>query len=326
MYFFKMPRAFRSKYWCFTSFEKDENDTLIIPHFSEEDDTSEGRMTYMICGYEICPKSKKQHLQCYVEFKDKITLMTAKKRLKLNKAHLEARKGSGIEASDYCKKEGNFFIRPENGEPSPDQQGQRTDYATFKTAVLAGEFNTWEDILFDDRFDHIVASKRNWANEIFTAWQRRQVPLQRQIEVYVYWGDTGTGKTHKVLTENEDCFQYNPNIMRGSWTGYNGQSTVLIDEFYGQVKASEMLKYLQGWRQQVHVNYSYTFLQYNKIFITSNKHPEDWYHSWENIPVEVKEAFFDRITDIVHFTGASKRAKTIPNPNTPTATLRSESD
>ena len=34
--------------------------------------------------------------------------------------------------------------------------------------------------------------------------------------------------------------------------------------------------------------------------------------------MEVKQAFFDRITDIVHFTGASKRTKT--NPNTPTAT------
>lgn len=291
-----MPR--RSKYWCWTSFKLDDNGALALPNTDVE------RMTYMIFGFEECPTTGRKHLQGYVEYSDKVVLSTSQRRLGLGSIRHDARNGTAIQASDYCKKDDNFV---EHGELSPPEQGKRNDLLIFKKAVMDGEFTTWRDIMMDDRFINVIANKRTWAREIWDIYQADNVPTKRNICTTVYWGATGTGKTHKVMTENQNVFSWNANAMRGSWTGYDGQKTLLIDEFYGQVKVSDMLKILDGWKNQVHVNYSYTYLNFDKIFITSNKHPEDWYSGWENIPVEVKKAFFDRLGEITEFTGESRR-------------------
>lgn len=66
---------------------------------------------YIIIGKEICPKTGKDHLQGYVHFKNAITLLSAKKRLGANTAHLEACKGSIQQNIEYCKKNGNYDER-----------------------------------------------------------------------------------------------------------------------------------------------------------------------------------------------------------------------
>ncbi len=63
---------------------------------------------YIIIGIEICPKTKKEHYQGYMEFNEQIRFSKLKKLQP--KTHFENRKGTALQASDYCKKDGNFFI------------------------------------------------------------------------------------------------------------------------------------------------------------------------------------------------------------------------
>lgn len=74
--------------------------------FGDEPKPDMSFIDYIVWGKEICPKTKKEHFQCYVEFKDKYTIKKCQKYLGVdNTCHLESRKGSPLEASIYCKKD-----------------------------------------------------------------------------------------------------------------------------------------------------------------------------------------------------------------------------
>ena len=75
---------------------------------------------YYVIGKEIGEKGTK-HLQCYMEFKKQKRLKSIQLLFKA-KVHVEARKGTPQEASDYCKKDGDFI---EHGTISA--QGRRND-------------------------------------------------------------------------------------------------------------------------------------------------------------------------------------------------------
>lgn len=89
------PKRPQAKHWCFTinNYTNDE----LLPRQSEFD--------YMIVGYEV-GKDGTPHLQGYVAMK-KVQYLTAMKKL-MPRAHLEVMKGTPQQASDYCKKDGQF--------------------------------------------------------------------------------------------------------------------------------------------------------------------------------------------------------------------------
>jgi len=107
----------QSKYWCFTlnnyTNEEEENIRAFIL----------GEMaSYGIFGREIS-ESGTPHLQGYLELRTRCRLNTLKRRLN-GRIHLECRRGSSKEASDYCKKDGDF---EEIGTISIPKPGKRND-------------------------------------------------------------------------------------------------------------------------------------------------------------------------------------------------------
>lgn len=59
---------------------------------------------YFIYQFEICPSTKKRHLQGYVKFTRSIRISAAKKLLNMPQAHLERCKGNHQECINYCSK------------------------------------------------------------------------------------------------------------------------------------------------------------------------------------------------------------------------------
>jgi len=78
---------------------------------------------YIVYGFEFGKKEKTPHIQGYMEFDKAKTFLTVKKMLG-DKAHIEARKGTAKQASEYCQKDGKFI---ERGVRSDKRQGQRND-------------------------------------------------------------------------------------------------------------------------------------------------------------------------------------------------------
>lgn len=82
------------------------------------------------------------------------------------------------------------------------------------------------------------------------------------------------------------------------WDGYDGEETLLIDEFYGQLKVSRMLALLDGYQCRLPVKGNFTYAQWTKVYITSNTKASEWY---TNIPVQVSDALQRRISDEIEF-------------------------
>jgi hypothetical protein len=92
----------------------------------------------------------------------------------------------------------------------------------------------------------------------------------------VFWGPTGTGKSRTAWAEaGLDAYPKDPNSK--FWDGYRGQVNVVIDEFRGTIGISHLLRWLDRYPVLVEVKGSSTVFKAEKIWITSNLHPREWY-------------------------------------------------
>lgn len=216
---------------------------------------------YMVYGKEV-GESGTPHLQGYIELSNQLRLSTIKKSMP--RAHLEKRKGTPAQAADYCKKDGDFV---ETGTIS--NPGKRTDLLHVMHAIKKKR-----------KFIEIAEEFPNTVAKHLKFFDRYQLELNRQdnkfqpVDVIVLYGAAGTGKTRKA-------YDIDPNLYHTTstdwWDGYNGQDTILIDDFYGGIKYSKFLQLIDGYRYQLPIKGAFTWKQWKTIIITSNQHPKTWY-------------------------------------------------
>lgn len=109
------------------------------------------------------------------------------------------------------------------------------------------------------------------------AIQQLEKPAKkREMEVWLYWGLTGSGKTHTALMNNGESVY---SKMSGDWwEGYEGEDVVIFDEFTGKdCSLPELLQILGGWQKKVPIKHSYRHLRAKKIILTSNWFRDTWY-------------------------------------------------
>lgn len=115
-------------------------------------------MKYLLYGRETCPTTGKQHLQGYVQFHKKQTIVGAKRIFGNDTIHFEFAKGDYEENYKYCTKTRecdpvpNVFF--EFGEPTR-KKGQRNDLQEVIRRIEAG--NDLKDLIFDDEVNDTVA-------------------------------------------------------------------------------------------------------------------------------------------------------------------------
>lgn len=96
------------------------------------------------------------------------------------------------------------------------------------------------------------------------------------------WGSTGKQKTFYAIKYFHDKGIYElllPAKLGGAvyWNGYNGEETVLIDEFNGQLSLQELNRICDGYNRRVNVKFGTTVTQHKRVIITSSKHPSHWW-------------------------------------------------
>jgi len=101
----------------------------------------------------------------------------------------------------------------------------------------------------------------------------------------------GARQIHKISFEGGS---------RGSiwFDGYNLQKVLLLDDFYGQVPVSMMLRLLDWYPEPVQTKNGRITPSYETIIITSNVAPKQWYRKlWDRRP-ETEPAFMRRLDEV----------------------------
>lgn len=268
-----MPARVRFRNVCFTTYACDAPPTF-----------NESKMSYLIYGLETCPTTNRRHYQGYVEFKSQID--KSKVLECFPGAHIERRNGSSTAAAEYCRKEGAFV---EHGIIS--SQGSRSDLHTVAERISTGAA-TIADIAVESP-GLLVQYHRGLQTLESVALANRQNEF-RHVDVDIIWGRTGTGKTRSWFERVQYGgyrFQYGANGAIW-WDGYNGQQSILFDEFSCQIPLSTMLMYLDGYPCRLPVKGAHTYAAWKNVTIISNEDPQSWYR---NVVPCKRNAFARRI-------------------------------
>lgn len=173
----------------------------------------------------------------------------------------------------------------EHGAP-PFKRNSKTDWDAVWEAAKSGDL------------DSIPAQVKcqNWNNIRSIRAEHAQPSMRPVPVVHVFWGVTGSGKSHRAF-EEAGAAPFVKSASNKWWDGYRGQDAVVIDEFAGMVDITHLLRWFDKYPLFVEIKGSTTPLKAFKFWVTSNIHPSDWY---PNAPAEQKAALLRRI-NITHF-------------------------
>lgn len=270
-----MPRRqqsnVKSKHWIWTL----NNPTEAELAFLRSEGASMGEVEYLIFGHER-GEGGTYHLQGYATFRNRKRLTTVKS-WGLTRAHLEIKRGSCKEASDYCKKDGEF----EEFGALPRERGHRADLDAIQEKIKGGVSNA---VIADEHFSQWVQYRKSF--EAYRALQveRRAGPPQ----VIVLEGKTGVGKTRFATDIGLQSGGYwicnDPTLQ---WfDGYQGQPVAIIDDFDGRkVNYRFLLRLLDRYDLDVPIKGGYVAWVPRIIFLTTNTTIESWFPDVDVAPL-----------------------------------------
>lgn len=119
-------------------------------------------------------------------------------------------------------------------------------------------------------------------------------PRNHPMEVLIYWGESGTGKSKKAFEENPGAYWKTKGPW---WQGYENQETVIIDEFYGWLEYDFILRLTDRYPMNVQIKGGHAVFNSKRIIFTSNKKWEEWWERAHDL-----EPLRRRISKVVHFT------------------------
>lgn len=223
----KAPARIRSERWCFTLNNYTDKEYEDIKKFMTLN------CEYGIVGKEVAPTTGTEHLQGYVRFEKRLEFNSVKKFFD-NRVHIEKANADDIKNQTYCSKGNDFF---ETGTPRASNQGKRNDLKILHSAIQEG--TSVKDI-------------RQQNPELYHMYGRTLEKLESdRLRNFIrtempncvwYYGKTGTGKSHRALSNMTNTSHYIVPNDNGWWDCYEGQETIVFNDFRGGLPFSDLLQ------------------------------------------------------------------------------------
>lgn len=254
----------RYRGWCLTVNNPAENE---YPE-TLENLFSKGDITYIVAQKEE-GKEKTPHIQMFIQFEHQKAFSTLKELFP--RAHIERSRGTPLQNRDYCTKEEGRIAGPWEYGECP-QQGKRNDLAELKKDL-------------DEKMDMKAVSEKHFNQFLryqrgILAYKLMHAPERDwQMVVQVFWGPTGSGKSTRARNENPGAYWKSRNAGGSQYfDNYNGQDTIIMDEFRGWIPFDSLLRLLDSTPHQLDIKHGAVAMSAKKVVFTSNDHPSEWYH------------------------------------------------
>lgn len=281
-----MPNAGhdRGSRWCFTlnNYTADDINRLLELE-------SSGKVSYLVCGKEVGQEGTR-HLQGFCITKRSFRLNGIKALLGSNGVHCERAQGTNQQASEYCKKEGDFF---EFGS-FPRGPGSRTDLETIGAELVRGDSVT------------SVAERHPGAylrlHRGFRALSNLFAPDRNHRTQYVWaYGTTRTGKSSWIHEESQrltgGSVYWCANASLTWLDGYEQHKGVVLDDYNGEIPIALLLKFLDRYPLRLPVKGDHVKFNARIVWISSQYHPEHFYGRLG----DQYDALLERIDEIHNF-------------------------
>jgi len=232
--------------------------------------------SYCIYQLEICPKTGRLHYQGYLECVGQKTWDFMHNNWEgIPTARFAARKGSAIEAANYCKKGESALDGPwEWGEMK--EQGKRSDLAVIKRKI--DELVPINE-LYDDHFGSMMRYKKQFIEYRRVTTKARD----KKTQCWLFVGPPGQGKSTmmRILAHMLGRVYFQP-FKKGSglyFDDYDGEDVMIIDEFDGDVMPPKMFNAVADEHPcvlPVHGGAGHQMVS-KYLFIASNYAPRFWW-------------------------------------------------
>lgn len=238
-------------------------------------------------GQLECGESGYEHWQFIVYFKSQQRFGSVRKTLG-NSVHIEPTRSTAAELYVWKTETAIPGTQFEFGTKSI-KRNSSADWDRIREIAQSGLIDAHEipSDIFIRSYHSLRAISKDFAKPSFRDEQL----------VTVFWGKSGTGKSHRAFEECGDDF-YIKSPLTKWWDGYRGESNIVIDEFRGIVDISHLLKWLDKYPCMVECKGSQLPLKSKKWWITSNLDPREWYPL---LDIETRDALLRRLNHIVHF-------------------------
>lgn len=277
--------------------------------------TYKTHVAYFIFQKEICSTSLRPHWQCYIEFYDAQYVTFVKDKIFAdNTVHVEIRLRPREDCRQYCKK------KETRAEGSPQEVGPfefgvwrevggtntKNKLAVLQEAIADGR--EVHELVHDDP-STVLRYRSN------LEWYRTQIQQldamkkSRVMNVRVFYGLTGSGKTH--LATNEATYYCNGDrslvyILSGGsqgkvwFDGYRFGKVLVIDDFDSWIPWTLLLRLLDKYPLRLEVKGGTIWAKYEEVWITSNKAPHEWTNMGERVDKRHMDALMRRIHWILY--------------------------
>lgn len=263
----------RVRNWVFTANFDESGNPPSIPVL---EDPEKYKVRYYVFQTE---KVSRKHYQGMVILTYARTF-NAMKKLFGPTVHYEEMRGSFIQAYQYSTKLESRIHPPVEYGTIP-AQGKRNDLNSFIDAVREEKI-TYEDAFYE--YPSINAKFPRFVDKLYQLQHKKNardnyysfINGEMKKKVKVYYGPAGSGKTSRVFGKHSLDSIYVLSIGDGTknslwFDDYQGEEILLLDDFYGNIKYSFLLRILDIYPLRVQCKGSYTYVNFKTIYITSNQ-------------------------------------------------------
>lgn len=267
-----------SRRFCFT-INNPESQLVLSPE-------THSIIRYCIWQYERAPTTGTPHYQGYLECFKPQRFSAIHKLPGFSTASFRIARGTAEQNVQYCSKDESREDGPWTY-GTPGAQGVSDALTAVKRKLDDG---ATEEEIADDHFD-VWVKHRNAFNAYKVLKSEKRSWKTRVVFLY---GPPGTGKSSYIREHSPDVHWKS----QDKWfDGFSGYSDIALDDFYGWLPYTLMLRLMDRYPYDVEVKGAKIPFAPKVMYISSNKLPHQW---WAGSDHYNHDAFYRRVDEIIY--------------------------